>query len=262
MSRNADRGNASTSNPCSYSHLAQTFHRKSPQRLLSPSQSSTRPIATYSRNTPGIWKLLPQTLAHGAPRTDSKDQLFVNSNPMCLLWDIRIPISGSSVTAVQPYQVKSIPPPLKWLFNLLELYLSHPRLDMPSNNRSFNKRAGYWQPAALKPKIILTDGGDSHHDLDDKRKSGQEVFEMGFSKVPTHTLKSMGHVAPSVSQKEDSIELKRPMDEVVPLTKLKLGFIILALCLAVFLVALDQTIIATAVPKITDEFKAMDDVGW
>ncbi|KAI5811474.1 major facilitator superfamily domain-containing protein [Peziza echinospora] len=45
-------------------------------------------------------------------------------------------------------------------------------------------------------------------------------------------------------------------------TGLALGLITLALCLAVFLVALDQTIIATAIPKITDQFHALDDVGW
>ncbi|THV48123.1 hypothetical protein BGAL_0267g00130 [Botrytis galanthina] len=43
---------------------------------------------------------------------------------------------------------------------------------------------------------------------------------------------------------------------------LKLVTIILALCLAVFLVALDQTIISTAIPKITDHFKSTGDIGW
>lgn len=42
----------------------------------------------------------------------------------------------------------------------------------------------------------------------------------------------------------------------------KLFVIIAALCLAVFLVALDQTIVAVAVPKITDHFHSLDDVGW
>ncbi|KAI9808246.1 MAG: MFS sugar transporter [Sarcosagium campestre] len=42
----------------------------------------------------------------------------------------------------------------------------------------------------------------------------------------------------------------------------KLNLITLALCLSVFLVAVDQTIIATAIPKITDQFQALDDVGW
>lgn len=43
---------------------------------------------------------------------------------------------------------------------------------------------------------------------------------------------------------------------------LKLVTIIVALCLAVFLVALDQTIVSTAIPKITDSFQSVDDIGW
>ncbi|KAJ6579588.1 putative efflux pump antibiotic resistance protein [Mycena vulgaris] len=42
----------------------------------------------------------------------------------------------------------------------------------------------------------------------------------------------------------------------------QLGLITFALCLSVFLVALDNSIIATAVPKITDQFESLDDVGW
>ncbi|KAH8812502.1 putative MFS toxin efflux pump [Xylogone sp. PMI_703] len=45
-------------------------------------------------------------------------------------------------------------------------------------------------------------------------------------------------------------------------TGVKLITLILALCFAVFLVALDQTIIATAIPKITDHFKSISDIGW
>ncbi|KAF9730589.1 MFS sugar transporter [Paraphaeosphaeria minitans] len=42
----------------------------------------------------------------------------------------------------------------------------------------------------------------------------------------------------------------------------RLAVITIALCLSVFCVALDNTIIATAIPRITDQFKALDDVGW
>jgi MFS family permease len=38
--------------------------------------------------------------------------------------------------------------------------------------------------------------------------------------------------------------------------------IIVALWLAVLLVALDQTIIATAIPRITDHFNSVQDIGW
>ena len=42
----------------------------------------------------------------------------------------------------------------------------------------------------------------------------------------------------------------------------KLWVTLAALCLAVFLVALDQTIISTAIPKITDHFNSIQDIGW
>ncbi|KAJ5110187.1 hypothetical protein N7532_002832 [Penicillium argentinense] len=42
----------------------------------------------------------------------------------------------------------------------------------------------------------------------------------------------------------------------------RLVLITIALCLCVFCVALDNTIIATAIPKITDQFNSLDDVGW
>ncbi|KAK7421865.1 hypothetical protein QQZ08_009743 [Neonectria magnoliae] len=45
-------------------------------------------------------------------------------------------------------------------------------------------------------------------------------------------------------------------------TGFKMFFIVLALVLSIFLVALDMTIVATAIPKITDEFKGLDKVGW
>ncbi|KAI0195441.1 MFS general substrate transporter [Astrocystis sublimbata] len=43
---------------------------------------------------------------------------------------------------------------------------------------------------------------------------------------------------------------------------IKLLLISVALCLSVFLVALDNSIIATAIPAITDEFQSLADIGW
>lgn len=43
---------------------------------------------------------------------------------------------------------------------------------------------------------------------------------------------------------------------------LKLWLVILALCLSVFLVALDQTIIAPALGSITSHFNSIKDIGW
>ena len=81
----------------------------------------------------------------------------------------------------------------------------------------------------------------------------------------------------SISEIEKEKEIKdgvetTPIKELEALDKLseepeyptgaKLGIIIASLCLSVFLMALDNTIIATAIPKITNHFKSLDDVGW
>jgi hypothetical protein len=42
----------------------------------------------------------------------------------------------------------------------------------------------------------------------------------------------------------------------------KFWLILLSNFLALFLVALDRTIVATAVPRITDEFHSLGDIGW
>ncbi|KAK2923074.1 MFS transporter superfamily [Fusarium oxysporum f. sp. vasinfectum] len=42
----------------------------------------------------------------------------------------------------------------------------------------------------------------------------------------------------------------------------RLAIVVLALVLSIFFVSLDMTIIATAIPKITDEFHTLDDVSW
>jgi hypothetical protein len=43
---------------------------------------------------------------------------------------------------------------------------------------------------------------------------------------------------------------------------LKLLTVIIALVLAMFLASLDMTILATAIPRITDQFHSVADVGW
>ncbi|EXJ73953.1 uncharacterized protein A1O5_02247 [Cladophialophora psammophila CBS 110553] len=71
---------------------------------------------------------------------------------------------------------------------------------------------------------------------------------------------------PSVEQEtkdadENPLEQTTSRIENYP-TGIKLSLILLSIYLSVFLVALDRTIIATALPKITDKFQSFGDVGW
>lgn len=60
---------------------------------------------------------------------------------------------------------------------------------------------------------------------------------------------------------EDNDDLSRVNTADYP-RSFKLAMIIVALVLSIFLVALDMTIVATAIPRITDEFHSLDQVGW
>ncbi|KAK9234809.1 major facilitator superfamily domain-containing protein [Lipomyces kononenkoae] len=62
-------------------------------------------------------------------------------------------------------------------------------------------------------------------------------------------------------EKPDASDSKEEDLEDYP-TGLTLLIVVIGLCLAIFLVALDNTIIATAIPRITDHFGALNDVGW
>jgi hypothetical protein len=42
----------------------------------------------------------------------------------------------------------------------------------------------------------------------------------------------------------------------------KLAVIMASLYISIFLIALDRTIIGVAIPRLTDDFKSIDDIGW
>ncbi|KAJ7182973.1 major facilitator superfamily domain-containing protein [Mycena crocata] len=65
--------------------------------------------------------------------------------------------------------------------------------------------------------------------------------------------------APSGSDRVESAIAEEPVE--YP-TGLKLALVSLAMGLSMFLVALDSTILAVAIPKITDQFHSLDDIGW
>lgn len=60
---------------------------------------------------------------------------------------------------------------------------------------------------------------------------------------------------------EDANDAEGDDDSVYPAPAAMI-LIMIAICLAVFCMCLDMTIISTAIPRITDDFRALDDVGW
>lgn len=65
-----------------------------------------------------------------------------------------------------------------------------------------------------------------------------------------------------VTTNDDNTSEPDAEDESKYLTGFKLAILSVGLCLTTFVIALDNTIIATAIPKITSVFNSLDDVGW
>lgn len=61
---------------------------------------------------------------------------------------------------------------------------------------------------------------------------------------------------------EEAATLDKPTEEQSYPQGVKLVIIVASLCLSVFLMAIDNTIITTAIPRITDHFHSINDVGW
>ncbi|RWA10014.1 hypothetical protein EKO27_g5073 [Xylaria grammica] len=66
---------------------------------------------------------------------------------------------------------------------------------------------------------------------------------------------------PDEKSKDEGVQVKGDAVDDRP-RGLRLAVIVAALLLSIFLVALDLTIVATAIPRITDEFHSINDIGW
>ncbi|KAJ5081844.1 hypothetical protein NUU61_010108 [Penicillium alfredii] len=77
---------------------------------------------------------------------------------------------------------------------------------------------------------------------------------------PTETSHQHPNKNNNASTDQDAAQKTKSEEHIV--TGLRLAFIMAAILSAMFLVSLDRTIIATAVPAISDQFYAIDDIGW
>lgn len=81
--------------------------------------------------------------------------------------------------------------------------------------------------------------------------------------MSSHVLPSTEKISSTATPLHDSpSDLTQSNDEPTYPGPLALSLLMLGICLAGFLVALDRTIVATAIPRITDEFNSPGDVGW
>ncbi|KAL8921413.1 MAG: hypothetical protein Q9208_005739 [Pyrenodesmia sp. 3 TL-2023] len=92
-------------------------------------------------------------------------------------------------------------------------------------------------------------------DTSDDEKIGTGSAKTPLADTVTEAAQENGTVDPEKKTDEEDDESHYPDVKIV-------AVVMVALYLAMFLVALDRTIISTAVPAITDEFDSLGDVGW
>ncbi|KAF4992425.1 hypothetical protein FGRMN_7170 [Fusarium graminum] len=91
--------------------------------------------------------------------------------------------------------------------------------------------------------------------LDERRLSSDEKTEVGSNNILDTSADNKEQQAASTNASNTAQEPQYP-------GAAKLALIISSLCLAIFLVALDQTIIAPALGAITAKFQSVKDIGW
>ncbi|KAF4953593.1 hypothetical protein FGADI_5929 [Fusarium gaditjirri] len=93
----------------------------------------------------------------------------------------------------------------------------------------------------------------------------KQAFESRQPSIVT-SLTANGTETPEVSEgneKGDQLKQLSGAEEPIQYPKgLEMFFIMLALVLSITLCSLDQTIVATAIPKITDQFGRLQDISW
>ena len=129
--------------------------------------------------------------------------------------------------------------------------------------------------SALSSALNAPSGSDVDHNqsntqnaaLETQKPPSESSQEMDAEEKPvmkdSNTIPGSGDEKERTAlEKEEEAAEVTEQDQTDYPTGLKLAVIVAALALAVFLMALDNTIIATAIPRITDQFKSLNDVGW
>jgi MFS transporter, DHA2 family, glioxin efflux transporter len=115
-------------------------------------------------------------------------------------------------------------------------------------------------------------GSGSEHDLSKIHtpQNPEKNSTLDLSRIPTpadpekDSASAKQHDGESLSH-QVSRQVSRPLSRIATAdypAGFRLAMIVIALILSMFLVALDMTIVATAIPKITSDFASIEQVGW
>ncbi|KAI4687938.1 uncharacterized protein J4E88_003531 [Alternaria novae-zelandiae] len=129
---------------------------------------------------------------------------------------------------------------------------------------------GRSEPRLEEPKEHFENASANHDTTDqthtrDPEKTPPPPVSSPNTTDPSHPDKAKSTaeaIAKEKSADDTTPEDTTPSSESQYLHGPKLAILTLGLCLTTFVIALDNTIIATAIPRITTVFNSLEDVGW
>ncbi|KAL3420899.1 major facilitator superfamily transporter [Phlyctema vagabunda] len=131
------------------------------------------------------------------------------------------------------------------------------QISTTSNSPSTSQVATGKQASSNQAGDISTREESSSPSAVDNEKD-QQVVESGSTGTGSAIVRKDEGVTEKATELEDGEEV----DDAVYPGGLQLGLLTFGLCMGTFVVALDNTIIATAIPRITTVFNSLEDVGW
>ncbi|OLN93250.1 putative HC-toxin efflux carrier TOXA 22 [Colletotrichum chlorophyti] len=119
--------------------------------------------------------------------------------------------------------------------------------------------------AIIQSRISASSLSDASYDDTEKASaissSSAPSEDIHTSKAPV-TPQHMDVLARKASEKSGNDRVGNGVTDVEYPSGTRLVLILVACCSSVFLMSLDNCIIATSIPRITDEFNSLNDVGW
>ena len=122
-----------------------------------------------------------------------------------------------------------------------------------------NLRTWQKKKQATDTKSDISSGSENHASSE-KRGEMTDEATTGYYRKPSPAPSNQAEAVLEEAKEETTAH--EGEDEIEYPKAWKLVMITAALMLSVFCVALDNTIIATAIPRITDQFNSLGDVGW
>ena len=144
--------------------------------------------------------------------------------------------------------------------------ITPPLTDLTGDDKviSPNAPVGLLQSEKQTPSPGSADPSTTSTQLTEEKEKPQSARHNGSPEVIASSGEKIQDGAPAETKEGESAE--NTVDEQNDDSKYpggtKLAFLTFGLCMATFVVALDNTIIATAIPKITTVFDSLNDVGW